>query len=277
MIRIGVRAHDFGRLHPDDLARRIAAKGFSSVQLAVNKAIAGLDLHPGDMTPGLAWHIGQAFQRAGVQIAVLGCYINLVHPDPTARAGLMAYFKDHLRHARDFGCAIVATETASLNADWSPHPDNHGEHAFQAMLRSIAELVEEAEHFGVMVGIEGVAHHVLYSPARIRRLLDTIRSPNLQIVFDPVNLLTPDNYQQQDRVVQESFDLFGDRIAVIHAKDFRPEAGVLRQLRTGQGDFNYRLLMRLLQQRKPGISILLEEANEASAEACIHHIQAAAS
>ena len=32
---------------------------------------------------------------------------------------------------------------------------------------TVAELVEEAEKFGVIVGIEGVAHHVLNSPQRV--------------------------------------------------------------------------------------------------------------
>jgi sugar phosphate isomerase/epimerase len=281
--RIGVRAHDFGRLPADELAAKIAAKGLTCAQLAVNKAIAGVDLKPGDLTPGLAWHIGQAFQKAGVQIAVLGCYINLSHPDPGARRPLLGYFKDHLRCARDFGCAVVGTETGSLNADWSFHPDNVTEHAFRALVPVVAELVAEAEQFGVTVGIEGVTSHVLNSPRRVRRLIDEIRSPNLQVIFDPVNLLSAENYREQDRVVKESFELFGERIAVIHAKDFAAEgAGPLKQVRTGAGGggatagsgLNYRLLMEFLAARKPGISILLEESTEATAAECAAYIRA---
>lgn len=149
MTRIGVRAHDFGRLSADELASRIAARGLTCVQLALNKAIVGLDLKAGDMNPGLAFHVGQAFRRHGVQIAVLGCYINPIHPDPAKRKELLAFFKDHLRYARDFGCGLVGLETGSVNADYSPHPDNQSEAAFQQMLAGIAELVQEAERFGV--------------------------------------------------------------------------------------------------------------------------------
>jgi L-ribulose-5-phosphate 3-epimerase len=281
MLRIGIRAHDFGKLPADELARRIAAQGLCCVQLALNKAIAALDLVPGrgDLTPGLAWCIGQAFAAHRVQIAVLGCYINLSHPDPAARAPLVAFFKEHLRYARDFGCSVVATETGSLNPDWSFHPDNPGESAYRALVPVVADLVAEAQRCGVIVGIEGVTSHVLNSPRRIRRLLDDIRSHNLQIVFDPVNLLSIDNYRDQDRILQESLDLFGDHIAVIHAKDFAVEGGALRQLRAGgggSGQFHYAPLLAWLNTHKPGISILLEEASESTAAECLRHLHDAA-
>jgi sugar phosphate isomerase/epimerase len=269
MLRIGIRAHDFGKLPANELASRIAAKGLKAVQLAVNKGIAGLDLKAGEMTPGLAWEIGQAFERAGVQIAVLGCYINPANPDAASRAQSLRFFKDHLRCARDFGCAVVGLETGTPTVDYSPHPDTQGEPAFQTMLASIAELVAEAERFGVTVCIEGVTAHTVSTPQRMRRVLDTIKSNNLQVIFDPVNLLSIENYKDQDRIIAESFDLFGDRIAVIHAKDFRIEDGKMKQVRAGQGSLNHKLVMSWLAKHKPGISILLEEASEATAEECI--------
>ena len=258
-MRIGVRAHDFGRLPAGELAAKIAAMGLSCVQLAVTKAIAGLDLKPGDMSPGLAFHIGQAFRRHNLQIAVLGCYVNPIHPDPKTRATLLGLFKEHLRYARDFGCGLVALESGSVNADYSPHPDNHGEAAFRDTTASLAELVAEAERFGVIVGIEGVTGHVVSTPGKMRRLLDSIGSNNLQVVFDPVNFLDGENYRDQDRIIQESFELFGDRIAIIHAKDFVVEHGAFRHVRSGGGQLNHELLLGLIEARKPCISVLLEE------------------
>ena len=133
-LTLGARAHDFGKLPVDQLAEKIAAKGLTSVQLALAKAIDGIVSDTGGLSPGLATHVRDAFQRHGVRIAVLGCYVNLVHPDFAERSKLLARFKEHLRFARDFGCSVVATETASLNADWSPHPDNGGEAAFRTAI-----------------------------------------------------------------------------------------------------------------------------------------------
>ena len=272
-MRIGVRAHDFGRLPVETLAERIAGRGLSCVQLTVSEAIAGLEVAPGRLNPGLANHIGETFRRHGVQIAVLSCYINPIHPDPAERGRQIGLFKEYLRFARDFGCGLVATETGSLNPDFSFHPENHSEASFQTMLRSVGEMVEEAEKWGVGVGIEGVAHFVASDPRRIRRLLDSLPSDHVQIVFDPVNLLTPDNHPQQDRIIEESFDLFGDRIAAVHAKDFRVEDGRLRTVQPGEGRLNYRLLVRLIEARKPHLNVILEDTQLPALETSLRFLR----
>jgi L-ribulose-5-phosphate 3-epimerase len=265
-IRIGVRAHDFGRLSAGELAAKIAAKKLVCTQLALGKAIAGLNLRPGALNPGLACEIGEAFQKHGVQIAVLGCYVNPIHPDPTTRRSLLGLFKEHLRYARDFGNGLVALETGSVSADYSPHPDNHGEPAFQQSLASIAELVAEAEKFGVIVGIEAVTSHVVSTPQKMRRMLDTVASNNLQVVFDPVNLLSLENHHEQERVIGESLELFGDRIAIIHAKDFVVENGQIKFARAGLGKLRHDLVMKFAVKQKPGISVVLEDTNEQTAQ-----------
>ena len=229
-LRLGVRAHDFARLPAPELAERIAAKGFTSVQLALNKAIAGLNLRPGDLNPGLAFAIGEAFRARGIQIAVLGCYINPLHPDRDTRRGLLSWFREHLRVARDFGCGLVALETGTPHPDYLPHPDTGSEVSFRQCREGLAELVSEAERFGVTVGIEAVTVHSVSTPERMRRMLDELDSPNVQVVFDPVNLLDFGNYRDARHIVEEAFRLFGDRIAVVHAKDYRVGDGVLEKI-----------------------------------------------
>lgn len=264
-IRIGVRAHDFGCLPAGELAAKIAAQNLVCAQLALGKAIAGLNLKPGILNPGLAFEIGGAFRQQGVQIAVLGCYVNPIHPDPATRKALLGLFKEHLRYARDFGSGLVALETGSVNADYSPHPDNHSEAAFQQALASLAELAAEAENFGVIVGIEAVASHVVSTPQKMRRMLDAVASNNLQVVFDPVNLLSVENFHAQERVIGEAFELFGERIAIIHAKDFVVENGQLRSASAGRGKLRHDLVMKFAVEEKPGISILLEDTSPQTA------------
>jgi L-ribulose-5-phosphate 3-epimerase len=264
-LRLGVRAHDFGCDPPERLAARIAAQGFSCVQLALNKAIAGLKLQAGDLNAELAREIGGAFARHGVGIEVLGCYVNPIHPDLATRKKLLAYFKDHLRFARDFGCGIVALESGSVNANYSPHPANYGEAAFREMLASIGELVAEAEKFGVTVGLEAVHCHTVSTAKKMRRVLDTIRSKNLRVVFDAANLLSPENYREQTRIIPVALDLLGNDIAVVHAKDFVFESGALKTVPAGRGELDFAPVLNFVHVRNLGVAVLLEEANESAA------------
>jgi L-ribulose-5-phosphate 3-epimerase len=69
----------------------------------------------------------------------------------------------------------------------------------------------------------------------MKQLLDRIGSDNLQVIFDPVNLLDITNHQEQDRIIQEAFDLFGDKMLVLHAKDFQIHDGQLQTVPAGWG------------------------------------------
>jgi len=267
-LRLGVRAHDFGRLPADELAARIAAKGFSCVQLALNKAIAGLNLSAGDLNPHLARQIGGAFARHGVGVEVLGCYINPIHPDLPTRRKMLDFFKEHLRFARDFGCGIVALESGSVNADYSPHPMNHGEAAFCEMSASIAELVVVAEQFGVIVGFEAVHYHTVSSAKKMRRVLDAIGSKSLRVVFDAANLLSPQNAGKQSRIIAEALELLGADIAVVHAKDFVLENGMMRTVPAGRGQLCFAPVWRFLRASNSHVGILLEESGEQDAPDC---------
>jgi L-ribulose-5-phosphate 3-epimerase len=259
MLTFGVRGHDFGKAPVAELARKIAAQNFTCLQLALTKALTDLDCGSGRLNPGLARYISRTFAAQSIEIAVLGCYINPVHPDPGQRAAGLARFQEHLRFASDFGCHIVGTETGSVNADFSFNPANHGEAVFQTILSSIGQLVAAAEKCGTFVCVEAVAKHTINTPQRMKRLLDSIGSNQLQVIFDPVNLLTLNNYQDQDRIIEESFALFGDRMLVLHAKDFQVSNGQITTVPAGQGLLNYPLLIKLIKQAKPYIYTLFED------------------
>jgi sugar phosphate isomerase/epimerase len=256
---IGVRAHDFGKSNVEELAEKISAKGFTSIQLALSKAIQGIDTGYNRLSPGLARYIGNTLARHNIQIAILGCYINPIHPDPETRQNSLGRFKEHLRYARDFGCSIVGTETGSINADCSYHPKNDDPETFRQITQSISQLVAEAEKFGVIVGVEAVTTHTISNTAKMRMLIDAIQSNNLQVIFDPVNLLDPVNYQTQDGIIQSAFDLFGDRIVLLHAKDFVIENGQKKIVPPGEGLLHYEYLLKLLKTYKPYVNISLED------------------
>jgi L-ribulose-5-phosphate 3-epimerase len=261
-MNLGVRVHDFGKAKLDDfgtLADAMGAKGFSCIQLALQKAIEGLTMKPGYINPGFANYIRKNLDRNNMHIAVLGCYINPIHPDPIERRRHLDSFKDHIRFARDFGASVIGTETGSINPNCSYNPGTYTEEIFSDFIKSIAELVEEAEKFGVFVAIEAVANtNTIDSPERMKRVLDTIQSSNLQVIFDPVNMIDINHLDKQNDTVQKSFDLFGDKIVAFHVKDFVMEGDKKKSVSAGEGVFNPDLFFKLAKQARPWSAMLLE-------------------
>lgn len=264
MITLGVRAHDFGRLPTLQLAEKIADTGVHYVQLALSKAFPEMYESPKMAdAPGIA----AAFHEKGLQIAVLGCYINPVHPDLFVRERALARFEEHLEWASVFGCSIVGTETGSRNQDCSYHPETTTEQTFRELVSSISHLVNYAEKLGsVIVGIEPVAEiHTVHSPALMNRLLREIDSPALGVIFDPVNLVPKTGVRSQDEFLDECFDSFGSKIVVIHAKDYRISEGSSgpvksKSLPAGTGELDWKgLFQRLKNIGNPPLPVLMED------------------
>jgi sugar phosphate isomerase/epimerase len=261
-MNIGIRAHDIENLPLEELVDEISIKGLTSVQLALGKSCEDIYKGEGSLSPGFAHHVGSIFNQNNIQIAVLGCYINMIHPDQKERKAALNKFKEHIKYARDFGCSIVGTETGNVNAEIVYTEENFKEQPFLDVVESVRELVGEAEKFGVIVGIEGGVNHPIYSPRVMKRLLDSVGSNNLQVIFDPANYLTIDNYQQQEEVYREAFELFGDRIAIVHAKDFIIEDNRIKMVPVGKGLLNYHTVFEFIKIKKSFINILMEETTE---------------
>ena len=259
-LHLGVRAHDFGQIPLQDLIEKLQQYKFSHIQLAVKKSFPESAPSLAAISPGTASYFGNAFRKAGVQIAVLGCYVNIVDTDPLKRAQALAEFGTHLRLARDFGASLVGTETGSVGQGYTI--DNFTEEAFQEVITSVSTMVEEAERFGVTVGIEAGLHHPLYTASLTRRLLDAIPSNNLQVILDCANLMSPTNYLQQETIIAEALELLANRIAVIHLKDFIVKDERIQIVPVGQGWLQFEPILRYMKYKRPHIQGILESTTE---------------
>ncbi|SFS93680.1 sugar phosphate isomerase/epimerase family protein [Paenibacillus sp. 453mf] len=258
-MKLGVLAHTFGKQPTSSLAARIAGSGFTSVQLALAKALSDIDSSNGKLSPGLANWVGEQFHNEGIRIAVLGCYINPVNPDAAVRKSELARFKEHLRYARDFGCSIVATETGSVTTYKETHPTSYEEQGFQVLRESVLELAEEADKWGVHVAIEPVSVHTLHTREHMQRLLEEVPSSSVGLLFDPCNLIKVEHVVDQADFLRDVFDQLYDRMIAIHAKDVAFDvSGKKYNPVPGEGILDYPLFFELLKAYKPHIDISLE-------------------
>ncbi len=255
----GMRGHDLcSKRSFEDFCKAVKELGVDQVQLAFKKSITDIKFDPGMYSPGLGRYLKNTLDAYGVHVAVLGCYINPTNPIESKRQAEVAKFIEHLKYARAIGADMVGTETGRFDPKLKHNPATYTEAGYQLLLKSMREIVDAAEKLGVIVGVEGVATHTLYSPEMMLRFLRDIDSPNVEVILDPINLLDEKNYTNQDKIIDRAFELYGDKISVMHIKDFKLEDGTLKFEHVGDGLFNYETTLRNLKFKKPYITMLLE-------------------
>ncbi len=151
-MKIGVRAHDYGRMGMQELAACLKREGLDAAQVAPPKAFSQVESIDA-LTEGQAEEIGEVFREAGIEISVLGCYVDLGNPDPDVRKEAVRLLKRSLSLAGRMGARLVGTETAyrrlseAEKKEWFPY-----------MLDSIQRATEEAARVGAVLGIEPVRY-----------------------------------------------------------------------------------------------------------------------
>ena len=271
-MQLGIRLHDTKKLPFKERIADVGDLGFACGHLALSKVINEFPTDDGALTPGLAMYIKKVFADNKVDIAVLGCYLNLAHPNPEQLTKIQNRYKAHIRFASHLGCGVVGTETGAPNETYTHVPECHGQEALETFITNLRPVVKYAEQMGVIMAIEPVWKHIVCNPHRAKEVLTAINSPNLQIILDPVNLLDISNYKQQEEILKEAIEVLGEDIAMVHIKDYRVEGDKLISVGAGLGKMDYTTLLKFIKERKPYIHVTLENTTPADNIQCKNHI-----
>ena len=167
-----------------------------------------------DASAELVAYLRRLFAKNELDIAVLGNYLNLAHPDTDALHAIQEKYYAHIRFASLLGCGMVGTETGAPNAEYKFCPECRSDAALATFIKNFKPVVRCAEQYGVTIAIEPVVKHIVYDARRARIVLDEIGSPNLQILFDPVNLLNMENVDRREEVFAEAIERIYEEVSV---------------------------------------------------------------
>lgn len=258
MFNLAVRGHDLTKVcDPQDLACQIAEKSIKNVQFALNASFPELSA-AAQINPGMGTFFKNEFGQQNVQVALLSCYSNLIHPDPHEREKILQKFERYLFHARYFGASMVASETGSVIPTLGYSEENFTDEVFDELVTVVQRLVKTGERYQTMVGIEAGLNHPLFSNDRIQELIARVPSDFLGIVYDPTNLITPETASKQVEIVAEAFEKFGERIVCLHLKDYVIEEDRIVSVPLGEGIIPYQAILQIVDQYKPYCYVVLE-------------------
>lgn len=231
----------------------------------------------------LQWTAAQAhaaiapFRQAGlqvVQVVQVGCYRNLIAVDEQVRGTAIRDVCRAMELAGLMGVPAVICGgghrhpdyPALAPADVPVHHDTWTDRAIDVLVESCQEIVRMVSTQAATLCLEPWVMTSLNSLHRLAAVIQRVDHPRQAVELDPVNLMTLEHYADTGRFLAACFDLLGEKIRLIHAKDTllrsRPFTYHMDEAPPGQGNLDYVTLLRLAQHLPDETPLLIEHLHD---------------
>lgn len=259
MMDLGLRAHDI-KIFEDvpHLARELNQLGFKYVQFAPRVSLQETTNSGSNVSFGLANQVKWDLAKYDIQIAVLGCYVNIIDPDQAQRNQALTLFQDYLSKVKTFGGILVGTETGSVDPQFNLTTDNYQSEVIDLAIHQVKKMALTAEKLGSLVGIEPGVNHPLHDLMTTKKMLDQVASPNVKVILDVANLVTRENTDIVS-IIKQAVNLFGQEIYAFHLKDFQMKEDRIQVVPVGEGIADLAGALKLIQQVQPNAYVILDE------------------
>lgn len=222
-----------------------------------------------------------AFERAGVTIAEVQCWNNLLDPDPSVRKANLEATVRAIALADELGAVCALNTAGSFAAESLNHhdPRNFGRDAFDAAVETAQYLIDEAKPQRTKFAFEVLAMHVTDGPDIMERLVEAVDRPAFAVHIDIVNWVSsPRKYWFNGELIRETFARLGAHIVAAHAKDIAMEDNCdtvrLEEVAPGQGQIDYLAYLSALADLPQPVTLLMEHlATEAEYDAAAEFIR----
>jgi sugar phosphate isomerase/epimerase len=235
------------------------------LQTVVLDSYPGLDINLDDPDPLVCERIKKAFADAGVEIAAIGGYSNLLHQNPETRAKVHQRFEGLMKLASLVGSPMLCSETGTYHpsSDWDWDPANLTEAAFEELKEVVRPLAEKAKSYGIELGFEPYVMNVAYTCERAARFVQELGLDNVKLVADPAGFLNRATLSQQEGVIPKAFEDMAPYLGLVHVEDCLPDPnGHFLFKGSGHGLVDYTLFMEAVVRSGYKGPLILEHLNE---------------
>lgn len=225
---------------------------------------------PGDLinqpTPEDAARCKGRFAAHRIDLAqfAITCGDCLFDPDPDARQATVQKIARGAQIAAQLNARTYLIRPGSLNpaGPWTPHRDNHRPDAMERLIQTLKTILPHLEAEGVTAVLETHAISILNTPETCRSIVETVNSPRLRLVMDPVNHFESlrQVYAGADHL-NHIFDLMGTLSPVCHIKDIAVGNRLVIHLDEtvpGEGELDMALLLHRFHTAHPHGYALIE-------------------
>ena len=253
---VGVVTRSFPQLSNRQAAELLAESGFRWTELCFKQTDSDYWVYNGrsdisGVTDERAAEIVSIYRRAGVEVACIGVFTNLLEPDDVELAANLDYFERHMEIAAANGVPFVATETGFVPGRRGVQLGTY-ESAFGRLVDGFKALADRAERHGVDVCLEACVLDPVPSAKRTRDFILQVGSPRIKVLLDPANLIA--NSSEEDM-----FRYLLPHLGYFHGKDRKVNDAKGRVV--GDGDIDWPLFLELYHRHAEGAPFILEYVN----------------
>ncbi len=267
-MHIGILTNTFDTTSPHDTVRAVKRQGITHVQLELPSV--GLSPMPNHFAHTDAHHIASVFASAGITIAAVSGTFNMIHPDASHRAQGLRQLEVLAGVCTALGAPAITlcTGTRDTTSMWRWHANSYTDDAWRDLVVSMRAAARIGETHGVTMAFEPEVNNSVDSAHKARQLLDEIGSPRLKVVMDGANVFHTGELPRMRDVLEETFALLGNFIALAHAKDLDHD-GDAGHLPAGKGLLDYDLYLALLRRAGFDGALVLHGLREDDVAGCV--------
>ena len=252
-MRLGVST-GFAHENPADWAGKQLEIGAEAVVFPVNS----------HAEPELIEAYRREAETAGLLIAEVGVWNNLLSKNPEERAANEAYAIRQLRLADQIGarcCVNIAGTFGGPKWDGG-YKENFSEEAFRETVASVQRILDAAQPQNTDYTLEPMPWMLPTGPEDYLRLLEAVNREHFAVHLDLVNMInTPERFFFQEEFMEEVFTKLHGRIRSCHLKDIRLDDRFtfrLEEKKCGEGSLNLEYYAELASREDPEMPMLLE-------------------
>lgn len=211
--KIGVRAHDLGKMPVKEMADCLRRHGFLAPQLVLPKVFSEVGSYE-EVNEEMIEEIWRHLE--GIRCSVFGCYRDLSNPNPEIRLREVELVQRMIPFAKMLGARVVGSETSYGNLS-----EEEKKQLYPGMLDSIQRIVETAAYHDMPFAIEPVRIHPLDTPEVLNQVIRAAGDEkHLRVIFDVQNVLAAEDIRNQAPGSHAWIQAAGSCIDVLHIKDF---------------------------------------------------------
>lgn len=268
LCKVGARGHDIGELSTIEIISYCKKHSITGLQLVVNKTWP--ELFVNQDFAGIKSEVEKILSN-GIEIYLLGCYFNPVHPNKESLSNDLNRVAFVLKLAKELNLPYIGSETGSYNGDkWTYSPLNHTTEALNEVKAVFSGF--EKELAPVEFLIEPVYDHVVFNVKQQISLQSELNN-QFASTLDICNLLHAKNCDSCLNIMEDAF-LSLNNIKLLHLKNFNLVDGQKVGCRLDAGLINYEVVVDLIFKHKmQDIPIIVEELSGEDLEESVKYIK----